>query len=75
MMQHALVLVGVWALLRAWFAFDRLICRASTVVLFCLGEYGWALLAFALLCIAENAHRALMAQRRAGGFYNGPWID
>jgi hypothetical protein len=73
--QHALLFVGAWAALRMWFAFDRLICRVGTIALFCIGQYGWALLAFALLCIAENAHRALIAQRRAGGFYNGPWID
>jgi hypothetical protein len=73
--QHALLLIGAWALLRVWFAFDRLIYRAGTIVLFCIDQYGWALLAFVLLCIAENAHRALMAQRRAAGIYNGPWID
>lgn len=73
--QHALLLAIAWGLLRVWFAFDRLICRVSTIVLFFFGQYGWALLAFALLCIAENAHLTLMAQRRASGFYNGPWID
>jgi uncharacterized membrane protein len=73
--EHTAFVLGAWIVLRVWFAFDRFICRVSTIVLLFLGQYGWALLAFALLCIAENAHRALMAQRRAAGFYNGPWID
>ncbi|MGE0046427.1 MAG: hypothetical protein AB7T08_11775 [Hyphomonadaceae bacterium] len=75
LLQHALVLVAMWATLRLWFAVDRFVLRVGAVVLFCLGQYAWALLAFALLCVAESAHRGLMAQRRDAGFYNGPWID
>ena len=73
--HHALLLAGAWAILRAWFAVDRLVLRISTVILFCAGEYAWAFLAFVLLCIAESAHRGIMAKRRAAGFYNGRWID
>jgi len=73
--QHALLLIAAWAVLRVWFAFDRLILRASAIVLFCLGHYAWAFFAFVLLCIAESVHRGIMAPRRAKGSYNGPWID
>lgn len=73
--QHALMLAAVFASFRLWLAIDRLFFRFSAIVLFCLGHYGWALLAFALLCIAESAHRSLMAERRAAGLYNGRWID
>lgn len=75
LLQHTLLLVAAWVTLRVWFAVDRVILRTSAFVLFCLGQYAWALLAFVLLCVAESAHRGLMAQRRAEGFYNGPWID
>lgn len=75
LLQHALVLAAAWAMLRVWFAVDRVIVRVSAAALFCVGEYASALLAFSLLCIAESAHRAIMAKRREAGFYNGPWID
>lgn len=75
LLQHALLLVGMWAMLRTWFAIDRLVLRISTIILLLVGLYAWALLAFVMLCIAESAHCRLMAQRRAAGFYNGPWID
>jgi hypothetical protein len=74
-LQHALLLAAAWAVLRVWFAVDRVILRVSAVALFCVGEYAPALLAFTLLCIAESAHRAIMAKRRAEGSYDGPWID
>ncbi|MBX9747229.1 MAG: hypothetical protein K2X34_10025 [Hyphomonadaceae bacterium] len=75
LLQHALLLAAAWAMLRVWFAVDRVILRVSVAALFCVGEYASALLAFILLCIAESAHRAIMAKRRAEGSYNGPWID
>ena len=71
----ALLLIGMWAMLRVWFAIDRVVLRISTVILLLVGLYAWALLAFVLLCVAESAHRGLMAQRRDAGFYNGLWID
>lgn len=75
LLQQALLLVAAWAMLRIWFAVDRLVLRVTAAALFCVGEYAPALLAFILLCIAESAHRAIMAKRRAEGSYNGPWID
>ena len=75
LLQHALLLIGMWAMLRVWFAIDRVVLRISAVILLLVGLYAWALLAFVLLCVAESAHRGLMAQRRNAGFYNGLWID
>lgn len=74
-LQHALLLVGIWAILRLWFAVDRVVLRVSAVLLFLVGQHALALLAFVLLCVAESAHHGIMAKRRAEGFYNGPWID
>lgn len=75
LLQHALLLVAIWVLLRLWFAVDRVMLRVATIILFLVGQYAWALLAFVLLCVAESAHRGIMAKRRAAGFYNGRWID
>ena len=75
LLQHALLLSSIWIVLRVWFAVDRTILRVSAVVLFCVGQYAWALLAFVVLCIAESAHRRIMAPKRAARIYNGPWID
>lgn len=75
LVQHALLLAALWVTVRVWLAVDRVVLRVSTVVLFCIGEYAWALLAFVVLCVAESAHQRFMADRRASGFYNGPWID
>ncbi len=74
-LQHAMLLIAVWAMLCIWFALDRVILRTGVIVLFCVGQYAWALLVFGLLCVAESAHRGIMAKRRAAGSYNGPWID
>lgn len=73
--QHVLVLVLAWAGLRTWFTFDRLILRVGVMVLFCTQQYGWSLLAFVVLCIAESAHRRTMAEKRATGLYAGAWIE
>lgn len=54
--QHALALAVLWLLLRVWFAIDRHVLRGAVMILFCLGQYGWALLVFVMLCIAERAH-------------------
>lgn len=75
LLQHALLLIGMWAMLRMWFAIDRVVLRISTVILLLVGLYAWALLAFVLLCVVGSAHRGLMVQRRDTGFYNGLWID
>lgn len=75
LLQHALLLVAIWVLLRAWFAVDRVMLRLATIILFLVGQYAWALLTFVLLCVAESAHRGIMAKRRAASFYNGRWID
>jgi hypothetical protein len=75
LLQHALVLVAMWAMLRLWFAVDRVVLRVATFILFLVGQYAWGLLAFVLLCVAESAQRGIMAKRRAAGFYNSRWID
>lgn len=75
LLHHALLLIGMWAMLRMWFAIDRVVLRISTVILLLVGLYAWALLTFVVLCVAESAHRGLMAQRRDAGIYNGLWID
>lgn len=75
LLQHALLLVALWVLLRVWFAVDRIVLRVATIILFLVGQYAWALLTFVLLWVAESAHRGIMAKRRAAGFYNGRWID
>lgn len=73
--QHALLFAGALLALRIWLSVDRAVYRASTVVLFCTGQYGWALIAFVLLCIAESTRRRLLAEDRAAGLYDGQWID
>ncbi|MBY0569495.1 MAG: hypothetical protein K2P70_19455 [Hyphomonadaceae bacterium] len=69
LLQHALLLIGMWAMLRMWFTIDRVVLRIGTLILLLVGLYAWALLAFVLLCVVESAHRGLMAQRR------DVWID
>lgn len=73
--QHILVLAAFVAFSIFWSKFGRLVLGSSTIILFCLSEYGWALLALVLWIMAVDAHRTFMAQQRAAGFYNGPWID
>ncbi len=74
LLQHALLLVAIWAVLRLWFAVDRATLRVATIILFLVGQFAWALLAFVMLCVAESAHRGIMAKRRAAGLYNDQWI-
>lgn len=75
LVQHALLLIAAWTILRVWFAVDRVVLRVSTAVLFCAGHYPLALFTFVLLCIAESARRGIMAKSRAEGSYNCPRID
>jgi len=73
--QHLVVLIGFFAFCGVWARIGRPILGWGAVLLFCVGEYGWALLALWLWSAAQSAHRRFMAQERAAGFYNGRWID
>lgn len=73
--QHAALLAGAYALLWLWHRHGRFILKWTAVILFCWGAYSWAFLALVIWCFAKNAHCQVMAELRAGGFYNGPWFD
>lgn len=53
----------------------RFLAGWSAVILFCLGQWGWALLALFVWHILEREHRAEMFRVRLLRVYNGPWID
>ena len=73
--QHVLVLIVLLAVCVVVYLYGRFIAGWSAVILFCMGQYGWALLAFILWRAFEDAHRREMFELRAMRFYNGPWID
>lgn len=72
--QNAMMLIALMAALWLIMRFGRLILGVSFVILFCFGHFGWAFFAFWLLGIAEGAQRQSMAELRAAGLCNGPWI-
>lgn len=73
--NHLIVLGVLWAICVMIDLYGRLISAWSVVILFCLGQYGWAFLAFLIWLAFERAHRREMFEVRALRLYNGPWID
>jgi|CXWL01.1.fsa_nt_gi hypothetical protein len=73
--EHVLVLAAVAAVCVVIDLYGRILTGWGTVVLFCLGEYGWALLAGFLWLILNDIHRAEMFRLRILRIYNGTWID
>lgn len=73
--QHVLVVIAFFVFCWLWTRFARLVFGWGAILLFCIGEYGWAFLALLIWYADECAHRRFMAEERAAGFYNGPWVD
>lgn len=73
--QHAGLLFAFFAFCWLWVQFGRFVFGWGAIALFCVGQYGWALLAVLLWSTADSAHRRFMAEQRARGYYHGPWID
>lgn len=55
--------------------YGRRITGWAALILFCVGEYGWALLAAFLWLVLDQVHRERMFKLRFYRIYNGPWID
>ncbi len=73
--QHLLVLAAVWGFFTILGVWGRFILGWVAAALFCVGEYGWAVLAFFLWAACVSAHREEMFRLRAMRLYNGPWVD
>ena len=73
--EHILILAALAAICLIIDFYGRIISGWGAVFLFCLGEYGWAFLAFFIWLILNDIHRAEMFRLRYWRIYNGPWID
>jgi len=67
-----MVLAGLCVIIDAY---GRRISGWATVILFCLGEYGWALFALFWWLVFDSVHRERMFKLRYHRIYNGPWVD
>jgi hypothetical protein len=72
--MHVLVLMTLAGCCVIVDLYGRRIAGWGAVVLFCLGEYGWALLALFFWLILDQVHREEMFKLRFYRIYNGPWI-
>lgn len=72
--EHVLVLAALAAVCLVVDLYGRFVAGWGAVLLFCLGEYGGALLAGILWLILNDIHRAEMFRLRILRIYNGPWI-
>lgn len=73
--HNLLLLLVILGFCQVWARFDRLVLGWGAILLFCIGQYGWALIAAWLWSAAERAHRRFMVEERAMGFYRGRWIE
>ena len=73
--QNTAVVLGIYAVCWILTRIGRRLFGWGAIILFCIGQFGWALLIFWVWCIAEREHRRDLALDRAAGAFNGPWID
>lgn len=73
--QNVALLLGLYAVCWILARFGRRLLAWSVIILFCLGQYGWAFLLFCALGVVEREYRRSIALDRAAGIYNGAWID
>lgn len=73
--HNVALLIAFFAVCWIWARLGRLILGWGAIVLFCAGQYGWALLVVWVWAIAEREHRRLLAEERAAALYDRQLTD